>query len=410
VFDLSSRISFPISRLFIMFIDFFLLLRKNGLKTSLREFLDLLRGLEQSVIRPSMEEFYYLSRSMLVKDESQLDQFDICFGQYFRGKGLGEDFWEEVPEEWLRNELSKLISPEEMKTLEDIGGLDALMARFKALLEEQDEAHHGGDTYIGTDGSSPYGQGGLFEGGMRIGQDAPSLGQASKVWDKREYKNLREDVELDTRDMKMVLRRLRMLTREGRPTELDLDETIRRTSDNAGYLDIHLRATRKNRIKVLMLLDAGGSMDDYIDRCAQFFSAARYEFKHLETYYFHNCLYEFVWKDNRRRFNERIPTWEIFHTYPRDYKVIVVGDASMSPYELTHVGGSVEHRNDEPGLAWLQRLTEQYPHVAWLNPTRPAYWEYTPSIQMVKDAMGGRMYALNLEGMAEAMKALKKTS
>jgi uncharacterized protein len=392
-----------------MFVDFFLALRQQGLHVSLREYLDLLRGLQAGTIRPSLEEFYYLSRSLLIKQEGQLDAFDLVFGRYFRGKvGMDEEaFWEEVPEDWLRSELEKLIDPDDIRTLEEIGGLEALMARFKELLREQEEGHAGGNTYIGSGGSSPYGQGGLFEGGMRISDEAKHLGQASKVWDRRQYRNLRDDLDLDTRDIKLVLRRLRELTREGRPTELDLDETIRRTSDNAGMLDLRLRPSRKNRVKVLLFLDIGGSMDDYVHRCEQLFSAARYEFKHLEHYYLHNCLYEHVWRDNRRRFGQRIPTWEVLHSYPPDYKVIFVGDASMSPLELTHAGGSVEHWNEEPGLLWLQRVRERFPQLVWINPTPEAHWDFSHSTQLLKQFTQDRMYPMTLGGLGEAMRALK---
>lgn len=393
-----------------MFIEFFQHLRRQGMSVSLREYLDLLLALQQGTIGPSLEEFYYLSRSLLIKQEGQLDAYDLIFGRYFRGKiGMeAEAFWEEVPEDWLRSELSKLVDPEDLRTLEEIGGLEALMARFKELLREQDEGHAGGDTYIGVGGSSPYGQGGLFEGGMRIGKDEKQLGQASKVWDRRQYRNLRDDLDLDTRDVKLVLRRLRELTREGRPTELDLDATIRRTSENAGMLDLRLRPSRKNRVKVLLLLDVGGSMDEHIHRCEQLFSAARYEFKHLEHYYFHNCLYEHVWRDNRRRFGQRLPTWELLHSYPPDYKVILVGDASMSPLELTHAGGSVEHWNEEPGLLWLQRLREQFPRLVWLNPTPEAHWEFSHSTQLLRSFTRERMYPLTLAGLGQAMRSLRQ--
>lgn len=392
-----------------MFIDFFLQLRQAGLPVSLREYLDLLQALAGETVRPGLEDFYYLSRSLLVKHEGQLDTYDLVFGKYFRGKvGMqGEEFWQEVPEEWLRQELERLLDPEEIKTLEEIGGLDALMARFRQLLEEQEEAHQGGDTFIGTGGSSPYGQGGLFDGGIRIGQDAKHLGQASKVWDRRQFANLRDDRELDTRDIKLVLRRLRVLSREGRADELDLDGTIRSTSENAGLLDLKLRPPRKNRVKILLLLDVGGSMDEHVHRCEQLFSAARYEFKHLEAYYFHNCLYEYVWRDNRRRHAERIPTWDLLHTYNSDYKVIFVGDAAMSPVELTYAGGSVEHWNEEPGAVWLDRLRQQYPYLAWINPY-PAYqWEYTASTRWLREFLGQRMFPMTLEGIQLAMKCLQ---
>ncbi|WNJ16179.1 VWA domain-containing protein [Pontibacter sp. G13] len=390
-----------------MFIDFFLTLRKHGLKPSLQEYLTLMQGLSEGVVGPSLDEFYYLSRSLLIKHESQWDLYDQVFGQYFHKRTpASKDFWAEVPEEWLKEELGKVISPEDLEAIEAMGGLDALIERFKELMEEQDERHEGGNRFIGTGGSSPYGAGGFNHEGFNMG-DKSRYRNALKVWEKRKYANLNGDMELNTRNLKLVLKRLRLLTREGMPSELDLDQTIKKTSENAGMLDISMRPTRKNRVKVLLLFDIGGSMDDHVAICSQLFSAARYEFKHMESYYFHNCIYDYVWKDNKRRFSERLSTWDLLNTYNRDYKLIMVGDAAMSPYELTHAGGSVEHWNEEPGLIWLKRVWEYFSHAIWINPNAEYGWNYYPSTELIRNATQFRMYPMTLSGIQSGMKALR---
>lgn len=392
-----------------MFIPFFLELRKHGIKTSIKEYLHLLEAMEKDIIAPDLEEFYYLSRSILVKHEGQIDSFDVLFGQYFQGKeGMSaEDFWEAVPEEWLRAELGKVMSPEDLEAIEAMGGLDALIERFKQLMEEQDERHEGGNQFIGTGGTSPYGAHGFNPEGFRMGQNKSRHRNAIKVWDKRQYANLNDKLELNTRNLKLILKRLRVLTREGMADEIDLNKTIKNTSENAGMLDIQMRPTRRNRVKVLLLLDIGGSMDDHVEMCSQLFSAARHEFKHLEYYYFHNCLYEYVWKDNRRRFHERIPTWQLLNTYNRDYKVIFVGDAAMSPIEIMYQGGSVEHFNDEPGMVWLQRMKSHFPYMAWINPNPEYSWNYYQSTAILRKFTDFRMFPMTMEGIPLAMKALK---
>lgn len=391
-----------------MFIDFFLTLRRNGIRTSIREYLDLLEGLDREVVQPDLEEFYYLARTALVKHEGQLDSFDVLFGKYFQGKdGMNDDFWDEVPEEWLRAELERLIDPEDLKAIEAMGGLDALMERFKQLMQEQEDKHEGGDTWIGAGGTSPFGTDGFNPEGFRIGPKSTGRGNAIKVWDKRQYANLNDKVELNTRNIKLLLKRLRVLTREGLPDELDLKGTIRKTSENAGMLDIQMVPSRKNKVKVLLLLDIGGSMDEHVEMCSQLFSAARHEFKHLEYYYFHNCLYEYVWKDNIRRYSERIPTWQILNTYNKDYKVIFVGDAAMSPIEIMYRGGSVEHWNEEPGMVWLQRMKEHFPYMAWINPTPDYAWNYYKSTEILRKFIDFRMFPMTLEGIQLAMKSLR---
>lgn len=391
-----------------MFIDFFLQLRQHGIKTSIKEYLHLMEALDKEVVGPDLEAFYYLSRSILVKHEGQLDSYDVLFGNYFHGKeGKLSDFWEQVPEEWLKAELGQVISPEDMEAIEAMGGLDALIDRFKQLMEEQDERHEGGNQFIGTGGTSPFGNNGYNPEGFRIGQQGSKHRNAIKVWDKRRYANLSDKVELNTRNIKLLLKRLRVLTREGMQDELDLNGTIRATSDNAGYLDIKMRPTRRNRVKVLLLLDIGGSMDDHVEMCSRLFTAARHEFKHLEYYYFHNCLYEYVWKDNSRRFQERISTWELLNKYNKDYKVIFVGDAAMSPIEIMYQGGSVEHWNEEPGLIWLKRMKEHFPHLVWINPNPEYGWRYYQSTEILRQFTDFRMFPMTLEGIQQSMKALK---
>ena len=391
-----------------MFITFFRELKSAGLPVTLKEYLALLDGLQADVAQRRVEDFYYLSRTCLVKDERHLDRFDRVFGQVFKGlESLPEGIEAEIPEEWLRLVSELHLSDEDKKRIEELGGWEKIMETLKKRLEEQKERHAGGSKWIGTGGTSPYGAYGYNPAGVRIGQKESRHRRAIKVWDKREFKDLDETVELGTRNIKVALRRLRMFARQGSAEELDLDGTIRGTAEK-GYLDIRMVPERHNAVKVLMFFDVGGSMDWHV-RCAEeLFSAARTEFKHLEYYYFHNCLYEEVWRHNARRGSERTPTWDVLHTYPADYKVIFIGDASMSPYEITHAGGSVEHMNEEPGATWLGRVTTGYKHCVWLNPIAEDHWSWTPSIGMVRSLMGGRMYPLTLQGLDSAIGELMR--
>jgi uncharacterized protein len=352
-----------------------------------------------------VEDFYYLSRATLVKDERNLDKFDRVFGHVFKGlEMLGDGPEAEIPAEWLKKLAEKYLTEEEKKQIEAMGGLDKLLETLKKRLAEQNGRHEGGSKWIGTGGTSPFGNAGYNPEGVRIGGESTHK-RAVKVWDKREFKDLDDEVELGTRNIKLALRRLRKFARTGAPDELDLDGTIKGTA-HKGYLDIHMRPERHNSVKVLLFFDIGGSMDWHIKATEELFSATRTEFKHMEHFYFHNCLYEKVWKENRRRFQATTPTWDVLHTYPHDYKVVFVGDASMSPYEVTAQGGSVEHYNDEPGQTWIERVTRTYPACVWLNPVPEAEWDFTYSIKMVQQAMGGRMYPLTLEGLDRAMREL----
>jgi uncharacterized protein with von Willebrand factor type A (vWA) domain len=344
-----------------------------------------------------------------VKDEKNLDKFDRVFAKCFNGvEFVTEEAAAEIPEEWLRAIAEKVLTAEEMAEIQSLGGWEKLMETLKKRLEEQNERHEGGDKWIGTAGTSPFGAYGYNPEGVRIGQPKSRHRRAVKVWDKREFKNLDDTVELGTRNIKVAMRRLRRFAREGAELELDLPKTIRATADNAGYLHLKMIPERHNTVKVLLLLDAGGSMDDHIRACEELFSAARCEFKHLEYFYFHNCLYEKVWKDNWRRHSEFIPTWEVLHTYPADYKLVFVGDATMSPYEIVQPGGSVEHWNEEPGAAWMRRALAVYQKAIWLNPVPENFWEYTPSVQMIRQLMNGRMFSLTLEGLDQGMKELSR--
>jgi uncharacterized protein with von Willebrand factor type A (vWA) domain len=391
-----------------MFIDFFLQLRDADVPCSLREYLTLIEAVESGHAAFDLEGFYYLSRSALVKDERNLDKFDRVFGTVFKGLEPPEGEAEadhEIPEEWLRKLAEKILTEEEKQQIEAMGGFDKLMQTLKKRLEEQKKRHQGGSKWIGTAGTSPFGAYGYNPEGVRIGQDDNRNFSAVKVWDKREFKNLDDTLELGTRNIKLALRRLRQFAREGAPTELDLDSTIKGTA-RQGFLDIHMRPEKHNAAKVLLFFDVGGSMNPHIRIMEELFSAARSEFKHMEYFYFHNCLYESVWRDNRRRHSNAVPTWDVLHTYPHDYKVIIVGDASMSPYEIAMPGGSVEHWNEEPGAIWLQRLLQVYPKTVWINPLKPNYWEYTQSISMVRDLIDDRMYSLSLSGLEDAMREL----
>ncbi len=391
-----------------MFLDFFLLLKNDGIPVTIREHLTFLEALDKDVVEYSVDDFYYLSRTSLIKHEHHLDRFDLLFGYFFEGiEKIDMEEFMKIPEQWLKKSFVNELSDEDKEMIKAMGGLDKLLERLKELMEKQKKRHQGGNKWIGTGGTSPYGAYGYNPEGIRIGQDGSRNRRAVKVWDKREFKDLDDGVELETRNMKMALRRLRILTREGTKEELDLDKTIDKTSRNAGLLELEMTAAKKNNVKVLLFLDIGGSMDDHIELCSRLFSAAKYEFKHLEHYYFHNCLYESVWKDNVRRWQEAIPTFEVLNTYNSDYKVIIVGDASMSPYELLYQNGSVEHNNDESGFVWLERLKEQFPDMVWLNPAPIDEWRYTESIGMVKEFMKDRMFPLTMGGLQQAIKALK---
>ena len=389
-----------------MFITFFTELKSAGVPVSLREYLTLMEAMDKDLASRRVEEFYYLSRATLVKDERNLDKFDRVFSHVFKGLELMEEaLTAEIPEEWLRKLTEKYLTEEEKKQIEALGGLDKLMETLRQRLAEQKGRHQGGSKWIGTGGTSPFGAYGYNPEGIRIGQDGNRNFRAVKVWDKREFKDFDDDVEIGTRNIKVALRRLRKFARTGTPEELDLDGTIKGTA-HKGYLDIHMRPERHNAVKVLLFFDVGGSMDWHIKATEELFSAARTEFKHMEHFYFHNCLYERVWKENRRRYQEITPTFDVMHTYPHDYKVIFVGDASMSPYEIAMPGGSVEHMNEEPGQTWMERLTRTYPAAVWLNPVPESEWDYTQSIRMMRQLMSGRMYPLTLEGLDRAMREL----
>jgi hypothetical protein len=392
----------------LMFVKFFHSLKRAGLPVSLREYLTLLEGLEAGVTDREVEDFYYLGRACLVKDERNLDRFDRIFGETFKGIAALPDAVEaEIPEEWLRMMSELHLSEEDKKRIEELGGWEKIMETLKQRLEEQKERHAGGNKWIGTGGTSPFGAYGYNPAGVRIGQKESRHRRAIKVWDKREFKDLDSTVEIGTRNIKVALRRLRSFARTGATEVLDLSGTIRGTAEK-GYLDIRMLPERHNAVKVLMFFDVGGSMDWHIKGAEELFSAARSEFKHLEYYYFHNCIYEAVWKHNARRRSEVVSTWDVLNTYPSDYKVIFVGDGAMSPYELTHAGGAVEHMNPEPGALWLQRVTQTWRHAVWLNPVREQSWGYTQSIAMIRDIMEGRMYPLTLEGLDRAMGELMR--
>jgi uncharacterized protein with von Willebrand factor type A (vWA) domain len=389
-----------------MFLTFFTELKSAGVPVSLREYLDLMQAMDADLASRRVEDFYYLSRAALVKDERNLDKFDRVFGHVFKGlEFTADELAAEIPAEWLKKLTEKFLTEDEKKMIEALGGLDKLLETLRKRMEEQRKRHQGGSKWIGTAGTSPFGAYGYNPEGVRIGQDGNRNFRAVKVWDKREFKDLDDEVELGTRNIKVALRRLRKFARTGSPDELDLDGTIRDTA-HKGYLDIHMRPERHNAVKVLLFFDVGGSMDWHIKTTEELFSATRTEFKHMEYFYFHNCLYERVWKQNHRRFQETTPTWDVLHKYPHDYKVILVGDASMSPYEITAPGGSVEHFNEEPGTAWMERMTRTYPACVWLNPVAEDQWGYTHSIHMMRQLMGDRMYPLTLEGLDRAMREL----
>jgi hypothetical protein len=388
-------------------IDFFLKLKSHRLPVSIKEYLTLLEAMDRGVIGPSVDDFYYLSRATLVKDESNYDKFDRAFAEFWQGVETLSGIESQIPLEWLLKQVELTLTEEEKKQIEALGGWEKLMETLRQRLEEQKGRHQGGSKWIGTGGTSPFGAYGYNPEGIRIGQDRSRNRAAVKVWDQREYRNLDDSVELGTRNIKVALRRLRKFAREGAPDEFDLDTTISQTARKA-YLDIHMRPERRNAIKVLMLMDIGGTMDEHVKLAEELFSAAKTEFKHLEFYYFHNCLYDFVWKDNRRRHSERTRTWELLHKYGHDYKVIFVGDATMSPYEILQPGGSVEYFNEEPGAAWIKRVTDVYAKCVWLNPEPEEIWPYRQSIAIVKELVNGRMYPTTLEGLERAMRVLAK--
>ena len=391
-----------------MLIRFFFMLRDAGLPVSLTEHLALLEALDSGVCGHSVDEFYYLARSAMIKDEGQFDRFDRVFAAHFKGvESLFDVDRKEIPEEWLRRHADRLFSDEEKAQIEAMGGFDELMKTLQERLREQTERHEGGNKWIGTGGTSPFGAYGYNPEGIRIGQEGSGHRRAVKVWDRREYRNLDEDVEIGTRNLKLGLRKLRRLAREGAQEELDLPDTISSTARNAGLLDLKMVPERHNTVKVLLFLDVGGSMDDHVRLCEQLFSAARSEFKYLEYFYFHNFIYESVWRDNRRRHAERIPLHDVIHKYPADYKLILVGDATMSPYEILYPGGSVEHWNEEPGAVWIKRLLDTYPKAVWLNPEPEPRWRYTQSVRLTQELLDERMFPLTLAGLEAAIRALR---
>ena len=389
-----------------MLIDFFFTVKDAGVPVSINEFLTLLEALERQVISPSTDEFYYLSRLTLVKDEAHFDKFDRAFGSYFKGIDAVFEKHPEIPLDWLKQRMQRELTPQQKAALEKFG-YDKLLARLKQLMKEQKERHEGGSKWIGTGGVSPFGHGGTNPEGIRIGGPGRNR-SAVKVWEQRQYQDYDSERELGTRNIKVALRRLRRFAREGAEDELALDDTIRATAGNAGFLDIRMQPERRNNIKVLMLLDVGGSMDDHIARTEELFSAARTEFKNMEFFYFHNCVYDYLWKSNRRRHAERFDSWDVLRRYPPDTKLIFVGDATMSPYEVTQVGGSVEYNNAEAGAAWLQRFTSTFPHHAWLNPEPEGLWQYRQSIALIRELMSQRMFGLTIDGLERAMRMLSK--
>ena len=395
-----------------MLIDFFYTLRAAKLPVSVKEFLTLLEALQADVVGPrqpdacSIDDFYYLARTALVKDEKHFDKFDRAFAAYFKGVEHIADFRKEIPAEWLRKILEKELTPEQKAAIEKMGW-DELMETLKKRLDEQKERHEGGSKWIGTGGTSPFGHGGYNPQGIRIGGKGGNK-SAVKVWDQRAYRDYDDSQELGTRNIKVALRRLRKFARTGSEFELDLPDTIRSTAANAGWLDIKMVPERHNSVKVLLLMDVGGTMDEHIARVEELFSATKAEMKHLEFYYFHNCVYDFMWKNNRRRFAEKFATWDIIRKYNKDYKLIFVGDATMSPYEILQPGGSVEYNNEEPGAEWLQRLTHAFPKFAWINPEPQGVWQYGQSIAIIQQLMGQRFFPLTLKGLEDAMRMLSK--
>jgi uncharacterized protein with von Willebrand factor type A (vWA) domain len=387
-------------------IDFFFTLKDAKIPVSIKEFLILMEAMQKNVIGPSLDDFYYLSRTTLVKDEAHYDKFDKAFGLYFKGIDAIFEKNPEIPLEWLMKRMERELTPEQKAAIEKFG-YDKLMDRLKELLKEQKERHEGGNKWIGTGGTSPFGNGGQNPEGIRIGGEGGNR-SAVKVWEARSYRDYDDERELGTRNIKVALRRLRKFAREGAEEEFALDDTIRATANNAGYLDIRMQPERKNNIKVLMLLDVGGTMDDHIARTEELFSAAKTEFKNMEFYYFHNCVYDYLWKNNRRRHAERFPTWDVLRKYTPDTKLIFVGDATMSPYEILQPGGSVEYNNEEAGAEWLQRFTHMFPKFIWLNPEPEGLWQYRQSIAVIRQIMNNRMFPLTIDGLERGMRLLSK--
>jgi uncharacterized protein with von Willebrand factor type A (vWA) domain len=391
-----------------MLINFFYTLKRANVPVSIKELLDLLTAMEKNIAFGSIDDFYLLSRTCLVKDEKYYDRFDRSFGAYFKNLENIDDIIQAlIPEDWLRKEFEKHLSDEEKAKIESLGGLEKLIEEFKKRLEEQKERHQGGNKWIGTGGTSPFGNGGFNPEGIRVGGEG-GQGSAVKVWEDRQFQDLDDSVEIGTRNIKVALRRLRKFAREGAADQLDLADTIRCTARNAGLLDIKMVPERHNAVKVLIFFDIGGSMDSYVRLCEELFSAAKTEFKHLEYFYFHNCLYDYVWKDNYRRRDEQISTYDLLHKYSSDYKVIFVGDASMAPYEINSPGGSVEYHNEEPGNVWMHRMSQTFDKLIWLNPVQEKYWDYTPSILMLRDLVEGKMFPLTLGGLEKGMRLLSK--
>ncbi|MBB3104856.1 vWA domain-containing protein [Azomonas macrocytogenes] len=392
-----------------MLLNLFNEMRAARVPVSVRELLDLIEALEQRVIFADMDEFYFLARAIMVKDERHFDKFDRAFATYFNGLQNLEQLLEAlIPEEWLRKEFERSLSAEEKAQIQSLGGLDKLIETFKQRLEEQNEKHAGGSKWIGTGGTSPFGSGGYHPEGIRVGDAGKRQGKAVKVWERRDYRNLDDQVEVGSRNIQMALRRLRKFAREGAAQELDIDETIEHTARDAGLLNIRMRPERRNAVKLLLLFDIGGSMDAHVKTCEELFSACRSEFKHIEYYYFHNFIYEAIWRDNLRRNSQLTPTLDVLHTYGPDWKVVFVGDASMAPYEITHPGGSVEHWNEEAGYLWMQRFMEKYRKLIWINPYAQSYWGYTTSIGIVRELVNGHMYPLTLSGLEEGIKYLAR--
>lgn len=393
-----------------MLIDFFLSMRKARVPCSIREYLDLMEALKQHIAFADLDEFYALARLCLVKDEKHYDKFDKAFAAYFKGLDNLPDFLTNpnIPADWLRKEFERMLTDEEKAQIEAMGGLDKVLEAFKQRLAEQKERHQGGNKMIGTGGTSPFGGEGYNPEGIRIEQGRSRQKSAIKVWEQRNYRDLDDNIQLGIRNIKVALRRLRKFARQGSAEELDMEGTISSTARNAGYLDIKMVPERHNAVKVLLFFDIGGSMDPHVRVCEELFSAAKTEFKHMETFYFHNCLYESVWKNNIRRTNERTETWDLLRKYGPDFKVIFVGDAMMAPYEVTHAGGSVEHWNDEPGAVWLTRMKEHFSRIVWLNPAPEEYWGQGGSLGAIRDIFEHKMYPLTLEGLESAMKYLSK--
>lgn len=391
-----------------MFLRFFNTLRDNGIPCTTRELLNFLAVMEKGLIVADINGFYTLARTTLVKDERFFDKFDRAFDIFFKGvEELGEIFAVEVPDEWIKAQMERDYDDEEMARIESLGGIEKLVEEFKKRWLEQKERHEGGSRWIGTAGTSPFGNAGAHPEGMKVGGEG-GKGKGVKVWQQRNYRNLDDQVELGTRNIKLALRRLRHFTRTGLEEELNISGTVRKTANNGGMLQLDMRPEKLNSIKVLVFFDVGGSMDPYVRICEELFSACRTEFKHLEYFYFHNCLYESVWKDNRRRQQQRIPTWDILNKYAADYRVIIIGDATMAPYEITHPGGSIEHWNEEAGMVWLQRFMDQYKKLLWLNPVPAEHWDYAPSIEITRRLMEEKMYGLTLGGLTDSMEFLAR--